>query len=114
MGRHVPVFDIFPHDHRMNLVAQDGRYYFRSYTPNFVSGVESNHFFFDTFDDLCTFLATAFINDTCKKVVIKYDRGYAPERFVMGCDANNCHWILGFVQNINKDEKDITITMEET
>ena len=119
MGAHVPVFDIFPHNVRMDLVAQDGRVYFRSYHPNFVSGMTCEHFFFDSLEDLCTFLATKYCNTLdhfhCEKVTIKYDEHYAPERFVMGKYPDDPgEWVLGFVQNINdSDRKDITITMEK-
>ncbi len=102
MPKHAPDFSIFPHEKRFEAVAKDGRPYFRSYVPNFVSGVESKHFFFDSLEDLTDFLTESF--PYYGRITLEYDPYYYPEWFVMGyCrNSNEGRWILGFASNLDK------------
>ena len=102
MPKHTPDFSIFPHEERFEAVAKDGRPYFRSYIPNFVSGVEPKHFFFDSLEELTAFLAESFPN--YGHIDLEYEPHYYPEWFVMGYCKNpkEGHWVLGFASNLDK------------
>ena len=102
MPKHTPDFSIFPHEKRFVAVTKDGRPYFRSYVPNFVSGVEPKHFFFDSLEDLTAFLTESF--PYYNHITLEYETCYYPEWIVIGyCkNPNEGHWILGFASNLDK------------
>ena len=72
MAKHIPQFTIFPHNQRIEQVQKDGRIYFRSHIPNFCSGIDPVHYFFDTIDDFCQFLNEEYGERTLKFELDKY------------------------------------------
>lgn len=97
MAKHIPQFTIFPHNKRIEQVQKDGRIYFRSHIPNFCSGIDPIHYFFDTMDDFCQFL-----NKEYGKWTLKFELGVytSTEWLVVAYKRSGEHWVLGYCSNI--------------
>ena len=123
MSKHEAPFPVFPHDQRVENVRKDGRIYFRTYTPNFVSGMEPSHYFFDTITELCQ-----FIRENYNQLNVRFELRrrhwsfHHNEWLLIGYESTGSHWVLGFCQNlegivISKELETagipITITEEE-
>ena len=106
MAKHIPNFELFPAEERKKKVVQDGRPYFRSYTlasADTLDNVDSKkHFFFDTNQELTTFIAETF--SSYRKIKLIFN-GHYNEWFVFGCVGNDPKkkTILGFCNNIHKN-----------
>lgn len=100
MSRCNAEFPVFPHDQRAAKVQKNGRIYFRTYTPSFVSGAEPDHYLFDTIDELCQFLKVNFNYFT------RFDLCYRDwslkhnEWIVVGYPDDGSHWVIGFCENL--------------
>ena len=103
MSKIEPAFNIFPHEQRIDQVQKNGKIYFRSYVPNFVSGIEPAHYFFDSIEDLCQFIREEYSDfnfverfELCKR---DWTNNYN-EWLLISYEKSGAHWVLGFCNNL--------------
>lgn len=91
----------FPNDKFNDQVKRSGRKVFRSYAPNFCSGVETVIFYFDTLDEVFDYLKEKYKHDPFDPG-IKYTpeiTDYIDNAKIVSMKSSRDSFVAGFVYN---------------